>query len=63
MKKGLFISLFITVWTTIISAQEIEKDKVIPPKTDEIFSLVEEMPRFPGCEDKESKREKKRVFD
>jgi len=59
MKKVLFIFLLITVWTTIISAQIIEKDKPVPPRTDEIFSLVEEMPRFPGCEDKESKREKK----
>jgi len=60
MKKVLFIFLFITIWTTIISAQIIEKDKPVPPRSYEIFSLVEEMPRFPGCEDKESKREKER---
>lgn len=29
-----------------------------PPKEEEIFQVVEDMPRFPGCEDKGSKAEK-----
>ncbi len=29
-----------------------------PPKEEEIFQIVEQMPRFPGCEDKSTKAEK-----
>ncbi|HHH54845.1 MAG TPA: energy transducer TonB [Bacteroidetes bacterium] len=29
-----------------------------PPKEEEIFQIVEQMPRFPGCEDKATKAEK-----
>ncbi len=31
-----------------------------PPKEEEIFQIVEQMPRFPGCEDKSTKAEKEK---
>lgn len=34
-----------------------------PPEEDEIFKVVEQMPRFPGCEDKGSEAEKKKCAE
>jgi len=41
-----FLLFFITILSQIVFAQE-----EITPEEEKVFSVVEEMPRFPGCED------------
>ena len=69
--EPVFEDMSVEVEEEVVAPPPVVEEKKAPPppppppepEVEEIFTVVEEMPRFPGCEDKTDKAERKKCAD